>query len=39
MDGSSWFSTLDLHSGYHNIPISEQHRYKTTFITHCGCFH
>ena len=39
MDGSSWFSTLDLRSGYHNIPIREQDRDKTAFITRRGCFH
>ena len=38
MDGSSWFSTLDLRSGYHNIPIREQDRDKTSFITRRGCF-
>jgi len=38
MDGSSLFSTLDLRSGYHNIPIREQDRDKTAFITCRGCF-
>jgi len=38
MDGSSWFSTLDLRSGYHNIPIREQDRDKIAFITCHGCF-
>ena len=38
MDGSSWFSTLDLRSGYHNISIREQDRDKTAFITRRGCF-
>ena len=36
LDGSSWFSTLDLRSGYHNIPIYEQDRDKTAFITRRG---
>ena len=36
--GSSWFSTLDLRSGYHNIPIAEEDRDKTAFVTPGGCF-
>jgi len=38
MDGAEWFSTLDLRSGYHNIPIRECDRDKTAFITRRGCF-
>ena len=38
MNGVVWFSTLDLRSGYHNIPISEPDRDKTAFITRRGCF-
>jgi len=38
MNGASWFSTLDLRSGYHNIPIRESDREKTAFITRRGCF-
>ena len=38
MDGTVWFSTLDLRSGYHNIPIKEADRDKTAFITRRGCF-
>jgi len=37
LDGSSWFSTLDLRSGYHNIPIKETDSDKTAFITRRGC--
>ena len=36
--GSSWFSTLDLRSGYHNIPIAEEDKDKTAFVTPGGCF-
>jgi len=38
MDGAVWFSTLDLRSGYHNIPIKETDKDKTAFITRRGCF-
>jgi len=38
MNGAVWFSTLDLRSGYHNIPIREADRDKTAFITRRGCF-
>jgi len=36
--GSSWYSTLDLRSGYYNIPIAESDRDKSAFITPQGCF-
>jgi len=36
--GSSWFSTLDLCSSYYNIPIAEQDRDKSAFVTRTGCF-
>jgi len=38
MNGAVWFSTLDLRSGYHAIPIKETDRDKTAFITRRGCF-
>lgn len=38
MDGSKFFSCLDLRSGYHNIPIVESDRDKTAFITRKGCY-
>jgi len=38
MDGAVWFSTLDLHSGYHAIPIRQEDRDKTAFVTRRGCF-
>ena len=38
LSGSSWYSTLDLRSGYYNIPIAESDRDKSAFITRRGCF-
>jgi len=38
LSGSSWYSTLDLRSGYYNIPIAESDRDKSAFITRQGCF-
>jgi len=38
LSGSSWYSTLDLRSGYYNIPIAEADRDKSAFITRQGCF-
>lgn len=38
MNGAVCFSTLDLRSGYHNIPIRKADRDKTAFITRRGCF-
>jgi len=38
MNGSSWFSTLDLRAGYHNIPVAEKDRDKTAFVTRRGCW-
>jgi len=38
LGGSSWYSTLDLRSGYYNIPIAESDRDKSAFITRQGCF-
>ena len=37
LQGSSWFSTLDLRAGYYNIPIAQSDRDKTAFITRGGC--
>jgi len=37
LQGSSWFSTLDLQAGYYNIPIAESDRDKRAFITRGGC--
>ena len=34
----SWFSTLDLRSGYYNIPIADEDRDKSAFVTRSVCF-
>jgi len=38
LSGSAWYSTLDLRSGYYNIPIAEEDRDKSAFIMQGGCF-
>jgi len=38
LSGSSWYSTLDLRSGYYNIPIDEDDRNKSSFVTQSGCY-
>jgi len=38
IDGAVYFSTLDLSSDYHNIPIRESDRDKSAFVTRKGCF-
>jgi len=38
LGGASWFSTLDLRAGYHNVPVHPDDRDKTLFITRRGCF-
>jgi len=37
INGAVWFTTLDLRSEYHAIPIKEADRDKTAFITRRGC--
>ncbi|XP_059360625.1 uncharacterized protein LOC132098573 [Carassius carassius] len=36
--GAHWFSTLDLASGYNQVPVSESDRPKTAFCTPFGLF-
>ncbi|XP_076847994.1 uncharacterized protein LOC143493459 [Brachyhypopomus gauderio] len=36
--GSRWFSTMDLASGYNQVPVSEGDRAKTAFCTPFGLF-
>ena len=38
MNGAVWFSTIELRSACHAIPIKEADRDKTAFITRRGCF-
>ena len=38
MAGASWFSSLDLASGYWQLDIAPEHRAKTAFSTHRGLF-
>jgi hypothetical protein len=36
--GASWFSTLDLISGYHQVRLRQGEEFKTAFQTHNGHF-
>ena len=36
LHGASWFSTLDLTAGYHQIRLKPGEEHKTTFQTHTG---
>ncbi|KAL4004410.1 P2Y purinoceptor 4 [Sarotherodon galilaeus] len=36
--GARWFSTIDLASGYNQVPVSEQDKPKTAFCTPFGLF-
>src|SRR6185503_3740796 len=38
LQGTTFFSSLDLASGFHHIPLSPQSRVKSTFLTHEGLF-
>ena len=38
LSGACWFSTLDLASGYNQVPVTEQDKPKTAFCTPLGLF-
>ena len=38
LSGACWFSTLDLASGYNQVPVTEADRSKTAFCTPFGLF-
>ena len=35
---ANWFTTLNCNSGYWQVPIAEEDRDKTAFVSHCGQF-
>jgi Reverse transcriptase (RNA-dependent DNA polymerase)/gag-polyprotein putative aspartyl protease len=39
LTGKELFSKLDVRSGYHNVRIREEDRWKAAFKTHLGLFH
>ncbi|KZS16046.1 Uncharacterized protein APZ42_018256 [Daphnia magna] len=38
LEGAEFFSILDLQAGYHQIPVREENRHKTAFITADGLY-
>ena len=39
LEGNGWFSTLDLKSGYWQVPLDQNDKLKTAFSCHKGLFH
>ena len=37
-NNSKIFTVLDLKAGFHQIPLDEETKHKTTFVTHSGCY-
>ena len=38
VNGSNFFSKVDLKMAYHQLPLAEENRYMATFTTHEGLF-
>ncbi|KAE8263181.1 hypothetical protein A4X09_0g7295 [Tilletia walkeri] len=38
LQGKRWFSSLDAIRGYHQLPVAEKDRWKTSFVCHRGLF-
>ena len=38
LNGAKFFSKIDLNKGYHQLELSEESRYITTFATHSGLY-
>lgn len=38
LSGARWFTTMDLASGYNQVPVAEKDKYKTAFCTPFGLF-
>jgi hypothetical protein len=38
LNGSKWFSCLDMSSGYWQVPMDPEHAHKTAFLTEDGLF-
>jgi hypothetical protein len=38
LHGASWFSSLDLRAGFHQILLKQGEEFKTAFQTHLGHF-
>ena len=38
LEGATLFSSMDLQSGYHQVPVVDEHRSKTAFVTADGLY-